>query len=540
MNSCLLTLLLCILIPGQALAAVVQPVRIETPPLSGVGLPGVSLVNPTLSAAPAVSAAPSLAGALPSVRTLNPAVAPVQTAAVQPVLAKPVQAAVAQALSAVHAPNASPEGAPGPIGRPGTAGQDVLPTPAAQAFSQGRALFDGVGSIHFNNVDLPVQAFSDQTPLSSHIIRAIDAAQETVEVALHGIALESLAEALVRAKERGVRVRVVMNRSHVYPEKPGRKVAPEVQMLIDAGVEMRLLRGTREHGIMHNKFALIDGKILESGSYNWTHAADEWNYENVFFTNDRHRIEGYSEYWKWMWGLSKPLGDRAPPLSDEDLDVKPPVDTLNPIRFHDEELPAYAFAPAGGIEETLVRAIDAARKTVDLAMFSLTLSTVQQALLAARERGVRVRIVFDRSQYGFLPAMQWFTEQGFDVLVTAGRRTDKGVLHYKFAVFDGVLAESGSYNYTFNAEKNNFENANFFDDKAQVSAFTAAFERVLRKAISPSQDLELMEVIRQNAQRMANAVAKGRESSGRGPKRAQVLETEKDVVKNGLDPAYGL
>jgi phosphatidylserine/phosphatidylglycerophosphate/cardiolipin synthase-like enzyme len=173
-------------------------------------------------------------------------------------------------------------------------------------------------------------------------------------------------------------------------------------------------------------------------------------------------------------------------------------------------------------------------------MFSLTLSTVQEALLRARERGVRVRIVFDRAQYGRLEAMRWFVEQGFDVLVMGGRRAGKGALHYKFAVFDGLLAESGSFNYTFNAEKNNFENANFFDDAGAVSAYSAAFERLLRKAISPSQDLELMEFVRLLSQRMTEAAARGAEGSGRGLKRAQALEADEDVVQYGLDAAHGL
>lgn len=107
-------------------------------------------------------------------------------------------------------------------------------------------------------------------------------------------------------------------------------------------------------------------------------------------------------------------------------------------------------------------------------------------------------------------------------------------------MFDGLLAESGSFNYTFNAEKNNFENANFFDDAGAVSAYSAAFERLLRKAISPSQDLELMEFVRLLSQRMTEAAARGAEGSGRGLKRAQALEADEDVVQYGLDAAHGL
>jgi phosphatidylserine/phosphatidylglycerophosphate/cardiolipin synthase-like enzyme len=42
----------------------------------------------------------------------------------------------------------------------------------------------------------------------------------------------------------------------------------------------------REGGLMHQKFAVIDKRIVFTGSYNWTHSADRLNDENLLYFRD--------------------------------------------------------------------------------------------------------------------------------------------------------------------------------------------------------------------------------------------------------------
>jgi phosphatidylserine/phosphatidylglycerophosphate/cardiolipin synthase-like enzyme len=55
-------------------------------------------------------------------------------------------------------------------------------------------------------------------------------------------------------------------------------------------------------------------------------------------------------------------------------------------------------------------------------------------------------------------------------------------MHNKFAVFDGRLAVTGSFNWTTSADSYNFENAVFISDPAAVARFAEAFERVWEQA----------------------------------------------------------
>ena len=68
----------------------------------------------------------------------------------------------------------------------------------------------------------------------------------------------------------------------------------------------------------------------------------------------------------------------------------------------------------------------------------------------------------------------------------AGRDGRRGVLHNKYAVFDGALVEAGSYNWTENADKNSFENVNFFDDAPTARGYGAYFDRMWSGAKLPT------------------------------------------------------
>ena len=386
-------------------------------------------------------------------------------------------------------------------------------TVAPAGLLAGRAYFDGAAikgeqpalvdpaaaprgqTVSLNGTQLPARLFSDQAAISQSLIKAIDATTTSLDIAIHGLALREVLAALVRAKNRGVRVRIVMNQTHVFPEKPRDTRTPEVQQLIDLGFEMRMLRGGDAFGVMHNKVAIFDGQILETGSYNWTHAADTWHFENAMFHAEAARVAAYQAYWDWMWSVSSKIPKQAPPIPERPAPDAPrppplpaaPQDPSRPMSFNGVRFPAEAFSP-GGVTEHLVRAIDASNESIDLAAFSFTSEDLRDALLRAKGRGVKVRAVFDADQYKYLSEMHWFVENGFDVLLSHGKDGEKGVMHDKFAVFDGKFVEAGSFNWTRNGERNNYENAMFLSAPDDVAAYAAAFGRIRAQAFAPSED----------------------------------------------------
>ena len=73
--------------------------------------------------------------------------------------------------------------------------------------------------------------------------------------------------------------------------------------LIKHGFEVRYHLG---FGLMHNKFAIIDGKSLITGSFNWTLTAEERNEENLLIITDEGTIEKYKERFEYLWNTSRP------------------------------------------------------------------------------------------------------------------------------------------------------------------------------------------------------------------------------------------
>lgn len=54
---------------------------------------------------------------------------------------------------------------------------------------------------------------------------------------------------------------------------------------------------------MHHKFAIVDGKILVNGSFNWTRQAVLSNRENVVITRDSALVEGFKKEFTVMWDM---------------------------------------------------------------------------------------------------------------------------------------------------------------------------------------------------------------------------------------------
>ena len=98
---------------------------------------------------------------------------------------------------------------------------------------------------------------------------------------------------------------------------------------------------------------------------------------------------------------------------------------------------------AGGPDEPLVAAIDAARVSVDVAAYSLSLNSVRNALIRAFKRGLQVRVVMESDNMDRSDP-QALKDAGVPML--GDRR--QGLMHDKFVVIDRSEVWTGSMNFT--------------------------------------------------------------------------------------------
>ncbi|MBI3300447.1 MAG: DUF1669 domain-containing protein [Elusimicrobia bacterium] len=348
-------------------------------------------------------------------------------------------------------------------------------------------------TLNFNGETLPSSAVRPVHPVQQLLIKAIDASAESIELALYEFNLQEVVEALRRAKARGVKVRAIVEYYQAFPKGNRhngevRVRNPQIQALFDE-FDTTVLRGTRLPGIMHNKIAIFDGKLIEYGSYNWAYTAEYHHFEHIQFADESERVAFYRKAWDFMRTYSQPLDKAEEHDWAGERPAGAPVDEDLAIDLNGTKLPRQAFSPAGLIEENIVKAIAAAKVSVEVAMFSFYSVRIAQELLAAKERGVEVRLVLDRMQSKLMKLDDWFSYHGFDVRILAGPNPYENVYfektHNKFVIIDGKMLGAGSFNYTANAEKNSYENVSFTLDEADVAFFRAYFKMLFDAGWKP-------------------------------------------------------
>lgn len=153
-----------------------------------------------------------------------------------------------------------------------------------------------------------VQAcFSPLGKCSSHILREISQAQKEILIALYAFTSSDFAWALVKARERGVKVQVILDQGFDTDNKHSKG-----SFLEHKGFPVRRISGLntgrqgRGSGLMHQKFAVIDRRVVLTGSFNWTVSANHWNDENLLLFHDAGPLaEEYRKEFFRLWEKKK-------------------------------------------------------------------------------------------------------------------------------------------------------------------------------------------------------------------------------------------
>lgn len=145
-------------------------------------------------------------------------------------------------------------------------------------------------------------AFSPDRGAEQLIVKVIDASQRTLRVAAYSFTSKSVAEALLRARRRGVDVQVVLDKSQVSERYTS------ATFLANVGIPVRI---DSEHAIQHNKFIVADGNTVQTGSFNYTASAATRNAENVLVIWGQPRLaEIYVTEWQRHWNHALPYSGR--------------------------------------------------------------------------------------------------------------------------------------------------------------------------------------------------------------------------------------
>ncbi len=309
-----------------------------------------------------------------------------------------------------------------------------------------------------NNISLYMGPHTLGAPddLGAAVVSFIDGAEKRLDVAVQELEARAIAQALIDARVRGVKVRVVLEGDYLIagrrrndPFSPGGGHEPNREMLSAMWRARIDVRTDYNPNIFHQKFIVRDvngGKTaLLTGSTNFTPTgiAENLNHLVVIKGKAVAKIYGaeFAEIWDGTFGTSRLRHDPKPSQPRvSGLRVKP------------------LFAPDHGPEMEIMKQMLKAKHRVDFAIFTFSRSSGIDDTMVALQPRIHVRGIIDSSMgdrdwAGTAPVVQAGGE-----LYLARRRHGLNKLHHKLMVIDEQLIIAGSFNYTGPANLLNDEN----------------------------------------------------------------------------------
>ncbi|EHP44173.1 phosphatidylserine/phosphatidylglycerophosphate/cardiolipin synthase-like protein [Cupriavidus basilensis OR16] len=116
--------------------------------------------------------------------------------------------------------------------------------------------------------------------------------------------MPSVVHALLKAKRRGVDVAVIVDEKNNLKESRSKAPQQALNLLVNAGIPTRTVQ---VYSIHHDKYIVVDGKHVETGSFNYSNAAAQRNSENVLaLWNHPELASKYLAHWRDRWDRGTP------------------------------------------------------------------------------------------------------------------------------------------------------------------------------------------------------------------------------------------
>ncbi|MBC7774077.1 MAG: phospholipase, partial [Phycisphaerae bacterium] len=295
-------------------------------------------------------------------------------------------------------------------------------------------------------------------------IARIDAAQQTLDVAMYNNSRDVIINAIKAAQARGVRVRYVA-------------ALDASNTALDPAPPFPVLYGNST-AIMHNKFMVIDADITDKawvmgGSLNWTNQNMVSDFNNTLFIQDQSLARTYRIEFEEMWGGD---GLQPDPLLSR-FGAAKRDDTPHQFIIGGHPVESY-FSPSDQTSSHIETVLRSAQSEALFGAFSFTKNELGDALVDVHNANISVRGIMENiNDVG--AEFTRLLSYGVDVR----HHYLSGDFHHKYGVVDAYdwtsdpTVVTGSHNWSVAAETVNDENTLVLHDPALASLFKAEFEK---------------------------------------------------------------
>ena len=146
--------------------------------------------------------------------------------------------------------------------------------------------------IYFSDTTLEAYFSPQDNTITSQVIGYIDSAQKYIYMPVFVLTHKGLESALIRAKERGVDVKIIVDATNVFAKGSSVKVLREV------GVPIKV---ENYAGKLHSKSIIIDDKYILAGSMNFSNSGERRNDENMLIVKNSRFAMFYREFFEYLW-----------------------------------------------------------------------------------------------------------------------------------------------------------------------------------------------------------------------------------------------
>jgi phosphatidylserine/phosphatidylglycerophosphate/cardiolipin synthase-like enzyme len=381
----------------------------------------------------------------------------------------------------------------GQPGQPPTAVQPTQPPSPGSANAPSPAP-EGWYDIYFTTPRYPDKPAYHSGGLDTQLVAFINSAQQTIDIAAYDFDLENVANALAEAATRGVRVRMVtdsdtldraLGRQSLLPQSLtsgndrellnsiaalSKSDTPQIKQAIDIVKRAKIkIIGDERPAIMHDKFVVVDGRAVWTGSWNFTDGDTYHLNNNAIKIVSSQLAQNYTAEFEKMF-VQRSFGPKKPAGGTE------PLVTLQGVQIENY------FSPEDGVADKIASRLALAQQSIHFLAFSFTNDVIGSAMRVRAKAGVSVVGVFEKTgsetQYSEYGKMR---KAKLDVLQDG----NPYVMHHKVIIIDGHTVIFGSFNFSDNADTDNDENLLIVDDPTLAQAFEAEFQRVREMAQNP-------------------------------------------------------
>lgn len=303
-------------------------------------------------------------------------------------------------------------------------------------------------------------AAPDGGGIDAMLAAAMDAAQVSLDVAAFELDNPLLGDAMLAAARRGLRVRAVTDDEHGL-----RAADTQFGRLQAAGIPVA---ADGRSALMHNKFVIIDGRSVWTGSMNLTLNGAARHNNNLLELRSaevarRYQAEFDEMFAQGQFGPRSARGETAP------------------VDAGTGRVAVY-FGPEDELAAALLEALAGARERIRFMAFSFTLDDLGAALLQRAVAGAQVQGIFER-----VGSESVWSELGPLYCAGLDVRQDGNpyLLHHKVFIIDDDTVVTGSANFSAGGTESNDENMLIIEDAALAAAYAAEFARRWDEAGAP-------------------------------------------------------